>query len=123
MRLTKNRKLIIDLFTLEKKPLSAEMIVKLLGSDKMDLSTIYRALDYFERNNILIKSVIEERSYYYLNKKDHKHYMICIKCLEMFQVDCLIKPMIEKIENEKGYTIIKHDLLLYGICDKCQKDG
>ncbi len=121
MRMTRQRKAILALFEQSKKPLSAEMIMSTLKDQHMDLSTIYRTLETFHDTGYISKSNIDQTSYYYFNRKDHHHYMICIHCHKMIPVDCHLGNFSEEVAQKHGFKITHHDMTLYGYCQSCQQ--
>lgn len=119
MRLTPARKLVLNLFKGNSSLLCAEDIEKLLKNESIYLSTIYRALEYFEKENVLGKSTINKTAYYYLINGEHHHYMICTNCLARFPIDCEIENMISKNTKRYNFTATNHDLTIYGYCNNC----
>lgn len=121
VRMTKQRKLILDLFKKRKTLLSAEMIYEQLGKDVMDLSTIYRTLDLFSQENILAKSFIQNMSYYYLNDGMHHHYLICLNCHKMIPIECHLFDLEQNVNKTHEFKVTHHDMTLYGYCKECQE--
>ncbi len=121
MRLTHSRKLVLDIFQSESALLCAEDINKKLEGEAIDLSTIYRTLDYFTAKGILAKSTIDKITYYYLKDGDHHHYMICTDCLVRFPIECEIDKMLRKSIREHKFQVTNHDLTIYGYCLDCAK--
>ncbi|HAV19985.1 MAG TPA: hypothetical protein DCX17_03055 [Firmicutes bacterium] len=120
MRLTKQRRRLLTLIEKEQKPFSAESLLSLLPEKEMNLSTVYRNLDYFHQVGVLTKSVIEGTSYYYPTHGDHLHYMICRGCLKMFPVDCTLDKMAKDAAKKHDFTITHHDMTIYGYCHECR---
>ena len=121
MRMTKNREIVLNEFKKSNKPLSAEDIAANLKNSKMDLSTIYRSITYFDSNNLLLRFHFNNKSYYFLNTKTHSHYFICTNCLKMETISCNLKETIEDLTNNKHFTITNHELNIYGLCDICSQ--
>lgn len=120
MRMTKNRKLILNLLETNNKPMSAELIINELPKDIMDLSTVYRSLDVLYNNNYLLKSTLNNTTYYHLNNEKHNHYMLCLECENLFPVDCHLHGVKDEIEKESDLEIISHNLTFYGYCSECK---
>ncbi len=120
MRMTKNRKIVLELLKKHNKPMSAELIYNELGEDTMDLSTIYRSLDVLYNNNYLLKSTLMQTTYYHLNNEKHNHYMLCLECNNLFTVDCHLHNVKKDIELKNDLKIISHNLIFYGYCSKCK---
>lgn len=119
MRLTKHRKTILSLIKEKNRPLSADLIFKLLPKNTMDMSTIYRSLEVLYNNNYISKSILSQTAYYHYNYSEHHHYMVCLNCNKMVEVECQIEET--PIINNKDFKVISHDLTFYGYCNLCQK--
>ena len=122
MRLTKHRKDILTILEKNKKPMSAELILSSLPENTMDLSTVYRSLDRLHSAGLISKSVINHTAHYFLSDHEHNHFMICLSCKDMFELDCHIHSMVHHIEDETNFKIIQHDLTFYGYCVECQNN-
>ena len=121
MRLTPQRKEILDILSKANQPLSAEMIFDKLAKDSINLSTVYRSLDLFFEKELISKSFMNHSTYYYLNHKDHHHYMICMHCQKMYEIDCHIHHAANEIAHKHDFKITHHDMTVYGYCRACQK--
>ena len=120
MRLTKSRKLVLDTFKQNSALLCAENINEMLQDEKIDLSTIYRTLDYFVSKDVLEKSTINKITYYYLKDGTHHHYMICTNCLKRIALDCTFNEMFKQTIDEHDFLVTGHDLTVYGYCRDCK---
>lgn len=124
LRVTKQRKQILQILEIENNPISAEEIFnKLKDLSNMDLSTIYRNLNILEDKNILLKTTnIDGISYYQLNNDQHKHFVTCNICHKKFLIEnCPIHELEDSIEKETGFMITGHNFEFTGICPACQK--
>ena len=110
MRMTAQRKQILDILKQANHPLSAEMIMNKLPEDTLNLSTIYRSLDLFFAQEIVSKSYMNHTTYYYLNQREHHNYMICIHCQKMYEIDCPIHHIADDIAPKHRSTITHHDM-------------
>lgn len=120
VKLTKKRQEVFNILKSAKKPLSAEQILDLLGESKMNLSTIYRSLEYFYNAKIVSKSAIGNLSFYHINHDDHAHYFVCSVCNKMTAFDCHLDTIIDTVQNDYGFIVNHHDLTLYGVCSNCK---
>jgi Fur family transcriptional regulator, ferric uptake regulator len=120
MRMTRQRKQILSVLSHSKSPQSAEMIWAKFPKGTLNLSTIYRTLDLFFAQNIISKSFMNNMTYFYINKHDHHHYMICMACQKMIEVDCKLADMAHEVATKHHFTITHHDMTIYGYCQKCQ---
>lgn len=121
LKLTKQRKLIYDILKNNDKPLSAENIFYLLPQDAMNLSTVYRSIEYFQTQDILLKFTFNDSSYYILNEdKSHHHYSICTSCLEMKKIACHLTDTILNLESNDDFLVTDHEITIYGLCSYCK---
>ncbi|NLL69351.1 MAG: transcriptional repressor [Acholeplasmataceae bacterium] len=117
-RLTKSREMILNLLNNKQKPLNAEMIYELLD-EKIYLSTVYRNLELFLENNLVSRLFINNTAYYYINKTDHKHFMVCLGCHDMFEIPCSHFDE-GLLGDHQDFKISSHELTVYGYCSSCQ---
>lgn len=120
MRLTKHRKSILSLLENNKSPMSADLIISSFPKQTIDLSTVYRSLDKLHTAGMISKSVIDNTAYYFISDHEHHHFMVCLSCKKMFEIDCHIHNLVDEVESESGFKIIQHDLTFYGYCTNCQ---
>ena len=124
IKITKQRKSILEILENIDKPLAAEEIHTRLSDDTdMDLSTVYRNLNLLEEKNVLLKSSANGISFYQLNNEDHKHFITCNICHKKFIIEnCPVHDLEDIIEDETGFIIKGHNFEFSGICPDCQKD-
>lgn len=118
-KMTKPRKLILDTLKNESKPVNAEMIFEKVNKS-INLSTIYRNLELFLFQNIVSRSFLDNVAYYYINKTDHKHFMICLSCHDMLEIPCNHFENENLLGKHKDFQIVSHELTIYGYCSNCQ---
>ena len=118
-KMTKPRQLILDVFQNEDKPINAETIYERLNR-KIYLSTVYRNLEFFLEKNIISRISINNTSYYYINKTDHKHFMVCLGCHDMFEIPCNHLDDNKLVGNHQDFKVISHELTVYGYCGICR---
>lgn len=99
-------------------PLSAQQIWQKLGK-KNNLVSIYRILEKLSQKDIIQTDSLQDKKgrlekIYYLATRHHHHF-VCQKCQKSF---CLPCPL--KIKLPKNFKITKHQLLISGLCPKCQ---
>lgn len=123
MRMTKQRKAIIELFEeYKEQAMSAEMIHSLITEKKkeeMNLSTVYRNLAMLQNTHMIHQSMIDSIAYYYLTTKDHKHFMLCTSCKKLFPINCFIKKFLPALAKEHDFMITDHDISIVGLCNQC----
>lgn len=113
-KITRPRLLVLQVIVKNRCPLSAKQIFKKINQ-KANLTSIYRSLDLFKKIGIVFEEKIDKESYYYSGEKKH-HHIICRVCQK---TKCI--PCEHKFKKIKEFTNIKHDLVLNGLCKKCNK--
>ncbi|PNV82487.1 MAG: transcriptional repressor [Sulfurimonas sp.] len=112
LKLTAARKELLEIFNLEKKPLSFEDIKDKI---KMDKATFYRNVLMFEKESIVRGfESNDKKRYYEIQGSTHSHF-ICNVCNN---IECLDEARPKKLS---GYTIV--DTIYKGICKLCNKES
>ena len=125
LKITKQRKCILDALNASEIPLSAEQIFVELKKSNTDinLSTVYRNLDSLSQSNIIsiVHLISNESNLYELNRNEHKHYFVCMKCKKILPISgCPLNNYEQKLEEKTGFNITGHKLCLYGYCNECK---
>jgi len=122
LRITNQRKTIVDFLKNQSSPKSPEDIYEELPPKTMDLSTIYRILDAFNKVGIVTKSFINNRIYYHIASHEHKHFLVCLECHETVEVEgCPYSSFEKKITSSSDFKIAYHPVEIFGYCKKCQE--
>ena len=117
IKLTKNRKKVLNVIKSLKKPSTAKVIQEML-LEKPDLSTIYRTLEFLTKNNIINSVSFNGKSFYYFGNDGH--FIVCKECEEIMTFnECVGKNITNKIEDRFGYKLTNHILYFQGYCSKC----
>jgi len=112
IKVTSQRKIILNYLLIKKQATIKEIID---NNHSIDQSTIYRILELFEKKLIVAKISIHHEIYYIVNNDQHKHYIECIKCHDLAEIDVCPYNLVDL----KGFKI-KSDENIKGICKKCQ---
>ena len=126
LKMTKNRKAIIDMLLQKNHPIAAEQIYLELKKNKVEinLSTIYRTLEALEDKGLVTKLNImdNDRMFFEYNKLGHRHYLVCVGCKKIVTVQgCPLESYEKALEKETHFTMVGHKLYLYGYCLDCQR--
>jgi Fur family transcriptional regulator, ferric uptake regulator len=137
LRVTKPRKIIVDVLGATKRHLSAEEVYLRVHKayPTIGLTTVYRTLDLLEEMGIVAKLQFGDgRSRYELKenpkKPGHHHHLVCTSCKRIIEYDDFVDEevsLIRKVERElsrkHGFHITGHVIQFQGVCTSCQKSG
>jgi len=106
-------------------PLSAMEICKLTeqAGNPVWLSTVYRILEFFVKENVIIKTTLtgSDMALYERNRDQHRHYAVCLNCHKVVEMDNC--PMDEFVPNlaDSDFHVVGHKFEMYGYCKECEK--
>ena len=123
LSITDSRKKILSLFLDNKDALAHGNIEKKAG-EKFDRVTIYRTLQTFVEKGIIHSIPTADNSVKYALCKDceegHHHddhvHFVCSNCNTTICLDDVVSPT---IELPKGYKVENVQVVINGVCDKC----
>ncbi|MGJ3241731.1 MAG: Fur family transcriptional regulator [Opitutales bacterium] len=121
MRMTHQRKAMLEVLGGDCNPLSAEAIREEVGKDQIDLATVYRSLEAFEKAGLIRRVRLESgKALFEINAGDHHHHhVICRQCGTVKALDaCVVEP-IEQELVKAGYRDLDHALEFFGTCPAC----
>ena len=123
LKKTKTRELVKMILENSTKPLSAYDIFEQLKDKNITLSSIYRTLDTFSSNGLVSKDISNNKvSKYSIIKKEHQHFLECRECHSSTPLDfCPYHTANKKIKSETKFTVDEHNLIIFGICENCNK--
>lgn len=109
-----------------RQPVTAEEVFFALKENNrsISLSTVYRVLDTLVEKEIASRIASAEGgcTMFELNRRIHRHYLVCLGCHRMIPVDnCPLGNLERRLERETGFTVTGHSLEIYGYCADCQK--
>lgn len=122
---TKASKAVMEVLKTSLEPLSAKNILNELHKQNINacLSTVYRILLKFEKEEIVVKSYLNDSNnkFFELNNNEHKHYAICLLCDKMTGIKiCPVYSIHENIEENFNFEVTNHKLEIYGYCKDCK---
>ena len=87
----------------------------------IDRSTLYRALDLFEKVGLVVSAnEVSGEKVYEIAKADAHHHLACKDCGKVEKVDHqLVQPMFDLLEYSHNFTIKMDHLMIFGICQAC----
>lgn len=124
LKLTQQRLLIFKVFMSSDKAMSSEDILHAVQSQDASISrsTVYRTVKHFHEAGVAWYSSHPDGSARYESMGDHCSHMVCEQCGKSIPVknpyfDCLQ----QETARQQGFTLFRHQTVLYGICRKCRK--
>jgi Fur family ferric uptake transcriptional regulator len=125
MRMTRQRKIILEVLSASDSPRSAEEIAHSVHAYDADmaLSTIYRNLEKMLELGMVLQTRFQDGlARYEQTSAMHRHYLICTGCGQRQSIDvCPLHHLEEQLEASTGFKITDHQLNIYGLCPECQK--
>lgn len=115
------------LFDNEGKHFSAEELlyeVKSKYKTRISIATIYRILSQLEQLRVVKSVSLESLSnkLYELNFSHHHDHMICLQCQLIIEFkETKLENLQLQIAKKYNFEIQSHSLLIYGVCEQCQK--
>mgnify|MGYP002777855486 CR=1 FL=1 len=125
LRSTHSREAILKLFTKYPHALSYSDIEQEVSSD-FDRVTVYRTLKTFLDKGMIHKVLDDGGSLKYALCSEqchdhvHHHEHVHFKCTRCGQTSCLDEVEVPRVRLPKGYQAQELNLLVQGICGKCQ---
>lgn len=117
------RTLILRICMNSNLPLDVDSVASNMGT-KAHLATVYRTLEKFVSAGILEKVDFQEGKFRYEFMHDHHHHAICNSCGKVEDVeDKGIEVIESSIKSKTGFTVTRHALELFGLCNKCQRSN
>lgn len=109
--------------------LTAEEIFELVKVDCPDigLATVYRTIQLLNELRLIDRINFDDGFVRYemgavseCKQRHHHHHLICMKCgkVSSFQDD-LLEELEDKITVTTGFSIVNHEVKLYGFCKEC----
>tara|TARA_B100001996_G_scaffold10301_1_gene8694 strand:- start:682 stop:1134 length:453 start_codon:yes stop_codon:yes gene_type:complete len=126
-RYSNNRRRLISILRLSKKPLTTSQILK-VGND-LAQSSVYRNLAVLEEAGAVVRIITnDDHARYELAEQftDHHHHVICSCCGEILDfhlsdnVERALEASLQKVADQFDYVVDSHRLDLIGTCTSCK---
>jgi Fur family ferric uptake transcriptional regulator len=120
---TEPRRLVLEVFLNDERPLTPAVVHGRLPDRRINLASVYRAIDLFCRLGVLMEvdHVSEGRRYELSDEyREHHHHLICRGCgkIQDFE-DCFLEEFEKVIRRKAGFRVTRHDLKFFGLCRAC----
>ena len=88
----------------------------------MSLATVYKTLDLLKELGEVLEIGLRDDSHYDGNKPYPHPHLICTKCQKIMdgELDTAVKNIVQEVEQNFGFKILRHQLDFYGVCPDCQ---
>ena len=123
LKLTPQRRMIVDIIHDKSKHLTADDIINYVQSKMpgVNKSTIYRTLDILEQSGCVIKSESGNHFIYHHSEEGHHHHLLCRKCGKT--IDCsenLFFPVEKSLAEKYGFKVNFQHVVINGWCEDCK---
>ena len=125
VRLTPARRALAHVFDSTAKPLSAPEILALMEKRgvMVNKTTVYRDLDRLEALGAIRPiSLGGRREYYERVALAHHHHLVCLECERIEDIDLDEREILRQersIGRAHRFTILRHSLEFFGLCQTC----
>lgn len=124
LKLTHQRKLILDAFLSAEHHVTAEELYEQLKAQNpgIGLATVYRTLNLLSTCGLAQRRQFGDGQSRYEHVVDHQHHdhLVCKGCGKITEFEnSHIEQLQDEVAREKGYLIFSHRLELYGLCSDC----
>lgn len=126
-RVTKPRLVVTRIIAQSPRALSAAEIYEQAKRDNpsIGLVSIYRTLDTLEELHIIKRVHQPDGCHTFIGAfHEHRHLLICTACgrAEYFEGHAReIKPLIQRVAEQTGFSVQDHWLQLSGLCSECRQ--
>jgi len=87
-------------------------------------ATVYKTLALLKEMNQVLEIDLRAGSRYDGNRPQPHPHLICLKCNKIVDGEVSFdQGSIRKLEEASGYTILRPQISLYGLCSDCKKEG
>jgi Fur family transcriptional regulator, ferric uptake regulator len=126
LRLTHPRQVVMSVLEAASIPLSPQSIHQrsLDAQEEIGLVSVYRTLDLLTELG-LVRRVHghDDCQGYVLASPGHHHHVVCRQCEAAVEFTGMedLSPLVDRIQEQTGFTIDEHLLQFYGLCPACQE--
>ena len=132
LRITKPRKVVIDLLDNSPIPLSAYEIKEKIDSlgEKIDTVSVYRILETLEKHHLIHRLLssskvqkcrLSPESFCDKHQADHCHHLlVCNQCHTVSEVHCPgANELVQAVQQAAHFQVSSHAIEFYGVCGSC----
>ena len=122
LRLTTQRRKILDYLLGSKRHVEFEEIYKALRKEGIGRATVFRTMRLLLDLNIVCRVLLDGGNLHYrISSRGHHHHLVCNDCgrVEDF-TGCDVEPLVQALAAAMKYEIDGHWLEVYGRCEACR---
>jgi Fur family peroxide stress response transcriptional regulator len=87
-------------------------------------ATVYKTLALLKDMGQVLEIDLHEGRHYDGNRPQPHPHLVCVKCNKIVDAEVsLDKDSTRTLEELSGYTILRHQISLFGLCSDCKKEG
>jgi Fur family transcriptional regulator, ferric uptake regulator len=123
LKLTPQRRLIVDIIHDTHEHISAEDIInhvqrRMPGVNK---STIYRTLEILEQAGCVYKSESDDHFIYHHAEEGHHHHLVCTRCGKTMECsENLFSSVEQSLQKNYSFAADFTHVVIHGLCADCK---
>ena len=126
LKVTQQREEIAQIFLGSERHISAEQLHQQIREiyPEVGLSTVYRTLKLLVEAGLASQRRLGERITRFepVAGDEHHDHFICINCGAIIEFENQdLEDLQEEVAKKHKFTILRHNLELYGYCQKCRR--
>ena len=128
LRMTANRRAILQVLLKAKEPLGLEQIQAAAarpasGGEAPDFATVFRMMARLEELKLARKVNLGRASSFFelVDSRHHRDHLVCTDCgtVTPLEGSCPVETLERQIARKHGYTQVTHSLEFFGRCGDC----
>ena len=128
LRMTGNRRAILQVLLKAREPLSLEQIQEgalryVEGGDSPDFATVFRMMALMEELKLARKVHLGRTSSHFelTDSRHHHDHLVCTDCGTVTPLEglCPVEKLERQIARKHGFTELTHSLEFFGRCGEC----
>ena len=134
LKVTNQRLMVLEaIASCPEEHLTAEEIFELVKAacPEIGLATVYRTIQLLNELHLIDRINFDDGFVRYemgsasCGEQRHRHHhLICTKCGKVISFrDDLLEELEERITATTGFTVVNHEVKLYGCCAECRESG
>jgi Fe2+ or Zn2+ uptake regulation protein len=123
LSVTAVRVALLNFFSSTPQPASADQLTEALRARHLTLNrtTVYRELTRLVEKGLVEEVLLASRARVYELAQAHHHHAICTNCevIQHVKIPEQLTTAEKLLQNKHGFTVQRHSLEFYGLCQAC----